>query len=123
MWMPSVVWMMPEEDDNQELHGDNDHLWWHENLPPHVVTMFLDPPCADLALRLLPHPARRLRRRLEQAGEREGPAREDDVPRREAESRKRGFCRLQEGASHIGADEDHTLVRVAKNHRDSGRKL
>ena len=33
---------------NQELHGDNDHLWWHENLPPHVVTMFL-PGCLETA--------------------------------------------------------------------------
>jgi len=22
MWMPSMVWMMPEKDDNQELHGE-----------------------------------------------------------------------------------------------------
>jgi hypothetical protein len=26
---------------DQSLHADNDHLFWHQTLPPHVVTMFL----------------------------------------------------------------------------------
>jgi len=39
---------------DQRLHADNDHLFWHTTLPPHVVTMFL--PGLTLLGDKTPHP-------------------------------------------------------------------
>ena len=37
MSMPSMVWMMPAKDDNQELHGDN---WFCAIMKSHDSGMF-----------------------------------------------------------------------------------